>query len=143
MNKDLIIRKHQIESMINAILEVGYIPEIRVNGLYHEALINIDHCEPDGSIIFNVSPNGVRDYHFDTNGMSFSYGRGGVPHTAYIPMGAIMMVMAREDRSMSILLGQMTEAGSVPTRHVLRAVNEDDVQGSAPIGRSDWKLHSV
>lgn len=143
MNKELIIRKAQIDGMITAILEMGYIPEILVNALDPNAQINVDHCEPNGSIMFNVSPNGVRDYRFDTDGMSFSYSRGGVPHTAYVPLGAIMVVVAREDRSMSMLLSPLAETEQVEHRTTLRAANDSDVQGKAPIGSSDWKLHSV
>ena len=51
----------------------------------------------DGQIVLNVSPTAVRQLHMDNEAVSFEGRFGGVPHTLYVPIPAIMGVYAREN----------------------------------------------
>jgi stringent starvation protein B len=51
----------------------------------------------DGQIVLNVSPTAVRQLHMDNEAVSFEGRFGGVPHTLYVPIPAILGVYAREN----------------------------------------------
>ncbi|MNP69460.1 Stringent starvation protein B [compost metagenome] len=51
----------------------------------------------DGQIVLNVSPAAVRHLHMDNEAVSFEGRFGGVPHTLYVPVGAILGIYAREN----------------------------------------------
>ena len=51
----------------------------------------------DGQIVLNVSPTAVRQLHMDNEAVSFEGRFGGVPHTLYVPIAAILGVYAREN----------------------------------------------
>jgi stringent starvation protein B len=51
----------------------------------------------DGQIVLNVSPTAVRQLHMDNEAVSFEGRFGGVPHTLYVPISAILGIYAREN----------------------------------------------
>ena len=51
----------------------------------------------DGHIVLNVSPSAVRHLHIDNEAICFEGRFGGVPHTLYVPIGAILGIYAREN----------------------------------------------
>ncbi len=51
----------------------------------------------DGQIVLNVSPSAVRHLHMDNEAVSFEGRFGGVPHTLYVPVAAILGIYAREN----------------------------------------------
>jgi stringent starvation protein B len=51
----------------------------------------------DGQIVLNVSPTAVRHLHMDNDAVSFEGRFGGVAHTLYVPIGAILGIYAREN----------------------------------------------
>lgn len=51
----------------------------------------------DGQIVLNVSPSAVRHLHMDNDAVSFEGRFGGVPHTLYVPVAAILGIYAREN----------------------------------------------
>jgi stringent starvation protein B len=51
----------------------------------------------DGQIVLNVSPSAVRHLHMDNEAVSFEGRFGGVPHTLFVPIGAILGIYAREN----------------------------------------------
>jgi stringent starvation protein B len=51
----------------------------------------------DGQIVLNVTPSAVRHLHMDNEAVSFEGRFGGVPHTLFVPIGAILGIYAREN----------------------------------------------
>jgi len=51
----------------------------------------------DGQIVLNISPSAVRHLHMDNDAVSFEGRFGGVPHSLYVPIAAIMGIYAREN----------------------------------------------
>jgi stringent starvation protein B len=51
----------------------------------------------DGQIVLNISPSAVRSLHMDNEAVSFEGRFGGVPHSLYVPIGAILGIYAREN----------------------------------------------
>ncbi|KPA88337.1 MULTISPECIES: ClpXP protease specificity-enhancing factor [Pseudomonas] len=51
----------------------------------------------DGQIVLNISPSAVRHLHMDNEAVSFEGRFGGVAHTLYVPIGAILGIYAREN----------------------------------------------
>ncbi|MNP59290.1 hypothetical protein D3C76_1542750 [compost metagenome] len=51
----------------------------------------------DGQIVLNISPSAVRSLHMDNEAVSFEGRFGGVAHTLYVPIGAILGIYAREN----------------------------------------------
>ena len=51
----------------------------------------------DGQIVLNASPSAVRHLHMDNQAVSFEGRFGGVAHTLYVPIGAILGIYAREN----------------------------------------------
>ena len=51
----------------------------------------------DGQIVLNVSPSAVRNLQMDNEAVSFEGRFGGVPHSLYIPAGAMLAIYAREN----------------------------------------------
>jgi stringent starvation protein B len=47
--------------------------------------------------VLNVSPSAVRHLHMDNEAVSFEGRFGGVPHTLFVPIGAILGIYAREN----------------------------------------------
>jgi stringent starvation protein B len=51
----------------------------------------------DGQIVLNISPSAVRHLHMDNDVVTFEGRFGGVPHSLYVPIGAILGIYAREN----------------------------------------------
>ena len=51
----------------------------------------------DGQIVLNASPSAVRQLHMDNQAVSFEGRFGGVAHSLYLPVPAILAIYAREN----------------------------------------------
>ncbi|AEJ14905.1 ClpXP protease specificity-enhancing factor [Pseudomonas putida S16] len=56
-----------------------------------------DGFASDGQIVLNISPSAVRSLHMDNEAVSFEGRFGGVAHSLYVPVGAILGIYAREN----------------------------------------------
>ena len=71
-------------------------PHMLVNAEYPSVQVPQGFAN-DGQIVLNVSPSAVRHLHMDNEAVSFEGRFGGVPHTLYVPVGAILGIYAREN----------------------------------------------
>lgn len=68
-------------------------------------LVNVDFpavqvpkgFDRDGQIVLDISPEAVRNLHMDNEAVSFDGRFGGVSHTLYMPVGAILGIYAQEN----------------------------------------------
>ncbi|MCE1114979.1 MULTISPECIES: ClpXP protease specificity-enhancing factor [Pseudomonas] len=68
-------------------------------------LVNVDFTgvqvpkgfDRDGQIVLDISPEAVRNLHMDNEAVSFDGRFGGVSHTLYMPIGAILGIYAQEN----------------------------------------------
>lgn len=51
----------------------------------------------DGQIVLNISPSAVRNLQMKNEAVSFEGRFGGVPHSLFVPLGAILGIYAREN----------------------------------------------
>ncbi|PVZ16105.1 MULTISPECIES: ClpXP protease specificity-enhancing factor [unclassified Pseudomonas] len=51
----------------------------------------------DGQIVLNVSPSAIRHLHMDNKAVSFEGSFGGVTHSLFVPVEAILGIYAREN----------------------------------------------
>ncbi len=57
-----------------------------------------NHVNQDGQVVLNISPNAVKDYSMDDEGLSFSARFGGVPTDIYVTFPAILGIYAKENQ---------------------------------------------
>lgn len=53
--------------------------------------------DSDGQIVLNVSPTAIRHLHMDNKAVSFEGSFGGINHSLFVPVEAIMGIYAREN----------------------------------------------
>jgi stringent starvation protein B len=100
----------------------------------------------DGQIVLNVSPSAVRHLHMDNDSVSFEGRFGGVPHSLFVPIGAILGIYARENGQGMVfeLEAPMDEDGDADD--FLREVDPEDDQPPPdgqpprPTGRPSLKV---
>ncbi|MGY2290468.1 ClpXP protease specificity-enhancing factor [Pseudomonas sp. SDO528_S397] len=51
----------------------------------------------DGQIVLNISPSAVRNLQMKNEAVSFEGRFGGVPHSLFVPLGAVLGIYAREN----------------------------------------------
>ncbi|WP_288633418.1 ClpXP protease specificity-enhancing factor [Pseudomonas sp. UBA5666] len=71
-------------------------PHMLVNAEYPKVQVP-DGFASDGQIVLNVSPSAVRSLHMDNDAVSFEGRFGGVPHSLFVPIGAVLGIYAREN----------------------------------------------
>jgi stringent starvation protein B len=95
----------------------------------------------DGQIVLNVSPSAVRHLHMDNEAVSFEGRFGGVPHTLFVPIGAILGIYARENGQ-----GMVFDLeSSLADDEAIELEGEDDVpppdsEPPRPTGRPSLKV---
>ncbi|TLP60116.1 MULTISPECIES: ClpXP protease specificity-enhancing factor [Pseudomonas] len=94
----------------------------------------------DGQIVLNISPSAVRSLHMDNDAVSFEGRFGGVSHSLFVPVGAIMGIYARENgQGMVFELEPADDEGDLPGDDVQPG---DDVppEPPRPSGRPSLKV---
>ncbi|MCH4871808.1 MULTISPECIES: ClpXP protease specificity-enhancing factor [Pseudomonas] len=89
-------RPYLVRALYEWIVDNDCTPHMLVNSDYPEVQVPAGFAS-DGQIVLNVSPTAVRDLHMDNEAVSFEGRFGGVPHTLYVPIPAIMGIYAREN----------------------------------------------
>ncbi|WNW11702.1 ClpXP protease specificity-enhancing factor [Pseudomonas sp. DTU_2021_1001937_2_SI_NGA_ILE_001] len=89
-------RPYLIRALYEWIVDNDCTPHILVNAEYPSVQVPQGFAN-DGQIVLNVSPSAVRQLHMDNEAVSFEGRFGGVPHTLYVPVGAILGIYAREN----------------------------------------------
>ncbi|EPJ94867.1 ClpXP protease specificity-enhancing factor [Pseudomonas psychrophila] len=89
-------RPYLVRALYEWIVDNDCTPHMLVNSDYPKVQVPAGFAS-DGQIVLNVSPTAVRQLHMDNEAVSFEGRFGGVPHTLYVPIPAIMGVYAREN----------------------------------------------
>ena len=89
-------RPYLVRALYEWIVDNDCTPHMLVNSDYPKVQVPQGFAS-DGQIVLNVSPTAVRQLHMDNEAVSFEGRFGGVPHTLYVPIAAIMGVYAREN----------------------------------------------
>jgi len=89
-------RPYLVRALYEWIVDNDCTPHMLVNSDYPKVQVPQGFAS-DGQIVLNVSPAAVRHLHMDNDAVSFEGRFGGVPHTLYVPMSAILGVYAREN----------------------------------------------
>jgi len=127
-------RPYLVRALYEWIVDNDCTPHILVNSEYPSVQVPQGFAS-DGQIVLNVSPSAVRHLHMDNEAVSFEGRFGGVPHTLFVPISAILGIYARENgqawcsswkRPRRATMGSsrmMTVRRQVPSRRV-RAVGQ-------------------
>jgi stringent starvation protein B len=89
-------RPYLVRALYEWIVDNDCTPHMLVNAEYPSVQIPQGFAN-DGQIVLNVSPSAVRHLHMDNDAVSFEGRFGGVPHTLYVPIAAILGIYAREN----------------------------------------------
>lgn len=89
-------RPYLVRALYEWIVDNDCTPHMLVNSDYPKVQVPAGFAS-DGPIVLNVSPTAVRQLHMDNEAVSFEGRFGGVPHTLYVPIAAILGVYAREN----------------------------------------------
>lgn len=89
-------RPYLVRALYEWIVDNDCTPHMLVNAEYPQVQVP-DGFASDGQIVLNVSPSAVRSLHMDNQAVSFEGRFGGVPHSLYVPTGAILGIYAREN----------------------------------------------
>ena len=89
-------RPYLVRALYEWIVDNDCTPHMLVNSEFPAVQVPQGFAS-DGQIVLNVSPTAVRQLHMDNEAVSFEGRFGGVPHTLYVPIAAILGVYAREN----------------------------------------------
>lgn len=89
-------RPYLVRALYEWIVDNDCTPHILVNAEYPAVQVPQGFAN-DGQIVLNISPSAVRHLHMDNDAVSFEGRFGGVPHSLYVPVAAVMGIYAREN----------------------------------------------
>ncbi|MDU9390622.1 ClpXP protease specificity-enhancing factor [Pseudomonas japonica] len=89
-------RPYLVRALYEWIVDNDCTPHILVNAEYPAVQVPQGFAS-DGQIVLNVSPNAVRGLQMENDAVSFEGRFGGVAHSLYVPIGAILGIYAREN----------------------------------------------
>lgn len=89
-------RPYLVRALYEWIVDNDCTPHMLVNAEYPKVQVP-EGFASDGQIVLNVSPSAVRSLHMDNDAVSFEGRFGGVPHSLFVPIGAVLGIYAREN----------------------------------------------
>ncbi|WP_437883464.1 ClpXP protease specificity-enhancing factor [Pseudomonas sp. LRF_L74] len=89
-------RPYLVRALYEWIVDNDCTPHLLVNSDFSGVRVPAGFAK-DGQIVLNVSPSAVRNLHMDNEAVSFEGRFGGVPHSLYVPAGAMLAIYAREN----------------------------------------------
>ncbi|QXH55824.1 ClpXP protease specificity-enhancing factor [Pseudomonas maumuensis] len=89
-------RPYLVRALYEWIVDNDCTPHMLVNAEYPAVQVPQGFAS-DGQIVLNISPSAVRSLHMDNEAVSFEGRFGGVAHSLYVPIGAILGIYAREN----------------------------------------------
>ena len=89
-------RPYLVRALYEWIVDNDCTPHILVNAEYPAVQVPQGFAS-DGQIVLNVSPSAVRSLHMDNDAVSFEGRFGGVAHSLFVPISAILGIYAREN----------------------------------------------
>ncbi|EJT82866.1 ClpXP protease specificity-enhancing factor [Pseudomonas asiatica] len=89
-------RPYLVRALYEWIVDNDCTPHMLVNAEFPKVQVP-DGFASDGQIVLNISPSAVRSLRMDNDAVSFEGRFGGVAHSLYVPVGAILGIYAREN----------------------------------------------
>jgi stringent starvation protein B len=89
-------RPYLVRALYEWIVDNECTPHLLVNAEYPGVQVPPGFAS-DGQIVLNASPSAVRQLHMDNQAVSFEGRFGGVAHSLYLPVPAILAIYAREN----------------------------------------------
>ncbi|PYC22080.1 ClpXP protease specificity-enhancing factor [Pseudomonas mosselii] len=89
-------RPYLVRALYEWIVDNDCTPHMLVNAEYPAVQVPQGFAS-DGQIVLNISPSAVRSLHMDNEAVSFEGRFGGVAHSLFVPIGAILGIYAREN----------------------------------------------
>ncbi|QKZ06685.1 MULTISPECIES: ClpXP protease specificity-enhancing factor [Pseudomonas] len=138
-------RPYLVRALYEWIVDNDCTPHMLVNSEYRSVQVPKGFAS-DGQIVLNVSPKAVRHLHMDNEAVSFEGRFGGVAHTLYVPIGAILGVYARENgQGMVFDLEPSMMEEEAESGFEVHAVSDDDLppdggRPQRPAGRPSLKV---
>ena len=131
-------RPYLIRALYEWIVDNDCTPHFLVDADYPQVKVPAGFAS-DGQIVLNASPSAVRHLHMDNQAVSFEGRFGGVPHSLYLPIGAILAIYARENGQ-----GMVFEAETLRDEQVRAQDNEPEMEPEPepprPAGRPSLKV---
>lgn len=131
-------RPYLIRALYEWIVDNDCTPHFLVDADYPQVKVPAGFAS-DGQIVLNASPSAVRHLHMDNQAVSFEGRFGGVPHSLYLPIGAILAIYARENGQ-----GMVFEAEPLRDEQVHAQDNESALEPEPepprPAGRPSLKV---
>lgn len=88
-------RSYITRALYEWIVDNDCTPYLIVNALAPRVIVPQEHVT-DGQIVLNIEPSAVQGLLIDTDGVSFNARFGGVPQSIFVPVWAIMGIVAKE-----------------------------------------------
>lgn len=85
-----------LQPLLEWLLDNDMTPYLIVNTLIPEVSFPTGFAQPDGRIIFNISPNAVRNLTIEKDYVLFDSRFSGSPFEVYVPMGAVLALVSKE-----------------------------------------------
>jgi len=89
-------RPYLLRALYEWIVDNDCTPHLLVNAEMPNVQVPAGYVS-EGQIVLNVSPSAVRHLNMDNQGVSFEGRFGGVAHSLYVPVEAVMAIYAREN----------------------------------------------
>jgi len=89
-------RPYLVRALYEWIVDNDCTPHMLVNAEFPAVQVPQGFAS-DGQIVLNISPSAVRNLHMDNDAVSFEGRFGGVAHSLYVPVSAILGIYAREN----------------------------------------------
>jgi stringent starvation protein B len=109
-------RPYLIRAFYEWIVDNNCTPHILVNALQEGVLVPQSHVNKDGQVVLNISPNAVKNYSIDNEGLSFNARFGGVPTDVYVTCSSILGIYAKENQQGMIFDLQSEPEGPPPPK---------------------------
>jgi stringent starvation protein B len=85
-----------LQPLLEWLLDNDMTPYLIVNTLIPEVSFPAGFAQPDGRIIFNVSPSAVRNFTIEKDYVLFDGRFSGCPFEVYVPVGAVLALVSKE-----------------------------------------------
>lgn len=85
-----------LQPLLEWLLDNDMTPYLIVNTLIPEVSFPPGFAQPDGRIIFNVSPSAVRNFTIEKDYVLFDSRFSGSPFEVYVPMRAVLALVSKE-----------------------------------------------
>ena len=89
-------RPYLLRAVYEWIADNGLTPQIVVDAQHEQVRVPTAYVR-EGKIVLNVSPTAVRGLSLGNERVEFSARFGGAPFDVFVPIGAVLAIMAREN----------------------------------------------